>query len=95
MHGSTLSPSPKTVTPIPLYTLQPTPSSSPRKVAVQSCTLTSEWQNWSMDWCRLSPNRIGHENAEEPAMTDQEIVLRAIHEVGVILGLYLEPAPRD
>lgn len=48
-----------------------------------------------MDWCRLSPNRIGHENAEEPAMTDQEIVLRAIHEVGVILGLYLEPAPRD
>lgn len=29
------------------------------------------------------------------AMTDQEIVLQAVHEVRVILGAYIEPGPRD
>lgn len=28
-------------------------------------------------------------------MTDQEIVLQAIHEVRVILSAYIEPGPRD
>ncbi len=35
------------------------------------------------------------DEAKGADMTDQEIVLQAIHEVRVMLGLYIGPEPRD